>query len=209
MKRILGMAAATVLLTVPTGAQVGRHQALVNPNLAAEAEIGAVPHMTPALIAGILEHRPFLGMLELNTYLSQTLSAEQLGEVYPRMFLPVNIVGATPEELLLIPGAGRRMSREFQEYRPWDGGLVRFRREIGKYVDTTEVARLEQYVFIPINLNTASDENILTIPGVGPRMLREFKEYRPWTSSEQFHREIGKYVNEREVARLERYVTIN
>ena len=209
MKRILAMAAATVLLTVPTGAQVGRHQALVNPNLAAEAEIGAVPHMTPALIAGILEHRPFLGMLELNTYLSQTLSAEQLGEVYQRMFLPVNVVGAAPEELLLIPGAGRRMSREFQEYRPWDGGLVQFRREIGKYVDTTEVARLEQYVFIPINLNTASDENILTIPGVGPRMLREFKEYRPWTSSEQFHREIGKYVNEREVARLERYVTIN
>jgi len=39
-------------------------------------------------------------------------------------------------------------------------------------------------------------------------MLREFKEYRPYTSIEQFRREIGKYVNAKEVARLERYVTL-
>jgi hypothetical protein len=39
-------------------------------------------------------------------------------------------------------------------------------------------------------------------------MLHEFKEYRPYTSMEQFRKEIGKYVGEDEVARLERYVTI-
>jgi hypothetical protein len=39
-------------------------------------------------------------------------------------------------------------------------------------------------------------------------MLHEFKEYRPYTSIEQFRREIGKYVDEGEVARLEGYVTI-
>lgn len=59
-----------------------------------------------------------------------------------------------------------------------------------------------------ININTASDEEILTIPGMGPRMLREFKEYRPYTSIEQFRREIGKYVDKAEVARLESYITI-
>ena len=100
------------------------------------------------------------------------------------------------------------MVREFLEYRPYDG-LARFRREIGKYVNAEEVARLEQYVFVPINLNTASDEDILSIPGVGPRMLREFKEYRPYPNIEKFRREIGKYVNAREVARFERYVTVN
>ena len=47
--------------------------------------------------------------------------------------------------------------------------------------------------------------------GVGtPRWIREFKEYRPWTSQEQFTREIGKYVrsNPKEVTRLWRYVVI-
>jgi DNA uptake protein ComE-like DNA-binding protein len=63
-------------------------------------------------------------------------------------------------------------------------------------------------VFLPIDLNTASDEDILSIPGLGPKMLREFKEYRPYKDLEQFRREIGKYVSKDEVARLERYVTI-
>jgi hypothetical protein len=40
-------------------------------------------------------------------------------------------------------------------------------------------------------------------------MLREFKEYRPYKNIEQFRREIGKYVDKKEVARLERYVAVN
>jgi DNA uptake protein ComE-like DNA-binding protein len=61
---------------------------------------------------------------------------------------------------------------------------------------------------VPVNINTATDAEILAIPGVGPRMLREFKEYRPWTSIAQFRREIGKYVDKAEVARLEQYIVI-
>lgn len=47
----------------------------------------------------------------------------------------------------------------------------------------------------------------MTIPGLGERMLHEFKECRPYTTMEQFRREIGQYVDRKEVARLERYVT--
>jgi radical SAM superfamily enzyme with C-terminal helix-hairpin-helix motif len=67
-------------------------------------------------------------------------------------------------------------------------------------------------MFVRLNLNTASDEEILAIPGIGKRMLHEFKEYRPYKSMEQFRREIGKYIDrdkrEAELARLERYVMI-
>ena len=63
-------------------------------------------------------------------------------------------------------------------------------------------------VTFPININTATDAEILAIPGMGPRMLREFKEYRPYKSIDQFRREIGKYVNKAEVARLEKYIVI-
>lgn len=70
--------------------------------------------------------------------------------------------------------------------------------------------RTELYgkLFVPINLNTATDEEIQLIPGVGNRMLREFKEYRPYTALAQFHREIGKYVDAKELARLEQYVFV-
>ena len=39
-------------------------------------------------------------------------------------------------------------------------------------------------------------------------MVGEFKEYRPWKSWEQFDKEIGKYVDAKEVARLKRYLAI-
>lgn len=63
-------------------------------------------------------------------------------------------------------------------------------------------------VWMPIDLNTATGNEILLIPGVGSKMRHEFEEYRPYTSIEQFRREIGKYVDKAEVARLEKYVAI-
>jgi DNA uptake protein ComE-like DNA-binding protein len=199
--------AATIGLPNVGQSQVGQSQ-LANPDMASEKELLALPHMTAALAKSILEQRPFLNMADLNALLSKTLSKEQLAELYGKMFVQINLNTAAPSEILLIPGVGNRMLREFQEYRPYKT-IAQFRKEIGKYVDQKEVARLEQYVFVPVNLNSASDEDILSIPGTGKRMLREFKEYRPYTNIEQFRKEIGKYVDKKEVARLERYVTLN
>jgi DNA uptake protein ComE-like DNA-binding protein len=199
--------AAAISLPNVGQSQVGQSQ-LVNPDMASEKELLALPHMNAALVKSILEQRPFLNMADLNALLSKTLSKEQLAELYGKMFVQINLNTAAPTEILLIPGVGNRMLREFQEYRPYKT-IAQFRKEIGKYVDQKEVARLEQYVFVPVNLNSASDEDILSIPGAGKRMLREFKEYRPYTNMEQFRKEIGKYVDKKEVARLERYVTLN
>lgn len=63
-------------------------------------------------------------------------------------------------------------------------------------------------LWIPLDLNKATDQEILLIPGVGPKMLHEFKEYRPWTSIAQFRREIGKYVDKTELARLETFIAL-
>lgn len=190
-----------------THGQVGQSQ-LVNPDLASEKDLLGLPHMSPAIVKSIVEQRPFLQMADLNALLAKSLSKEQLAELYGKMFVQINLNTATQEEILMIPGAGNRMVREFREYRPYRT-IGQFRKEIGKYVDVKEVARLEQYVFVPVNLNSASDDDILSIPGAGKRMVREFKEYRPWTSFEQFRKEIGKYVDKKEVARLEKYVTLN
>lgn len=64
------------------------------------------------------------------------------------------------------------------------------------------------HLWIPLDLNKATRAEILMVPGVGAKMAHEFEEYRPWTSIEQFRREIGKYVDKTEVARLEQYVAI-
>ena len=188
-------------------AQVGKGS-IVDVNTAAEKDLLALPQMTPAIVKGIIEKRPFANIVELNAYLtSQSLTPAQLNELYGKAFIHMNLNTGTKEEILLIPGAGNRMVREFAEYRPWKT-WGQFDKEIGKYVGQAETDRLKQYVFIPVNLNTASDEDILSIPGAGPRMVREFKEYRPWKTKEQFEKEIGKYVGAKETARLWRYVVI-
>src|SRR5262249_20258902 len=159
-----------------------------------------LPQLDAASVDALLKARPFLDMLALDRVLAQKLAPEQRKEVYGRLFVPINLNSASREEILLVPGVGNRMAHEFEEYQPSDP-LPRFRREIGKYVDAAEVARLEQYVFVPIALNTASEADILSIPGLGPKMLHEFLEYRPYKGLDQFHREIGKYVSKEELAR--------
>ena len=163
--------------------------------------------MSTELVAAIMEQRPFLGMEALHPVVTQYLRREETEELYVQMFIPIDLNTATAEEMLLVPGVGDRMAHEFEEYRPYTA-MAQWRREMGKYVDDAEVARMEQYVFVPIDLNTATAEEILAIPGVGDRMAHEFEEYRPYLSMEQFRREIGKYVDDGEVARLERYVEI-
>ena len=59
-----------------------------------------------------------------------------------------------------------------------------------------------------INLNTATAEQILSVPNTGNRMVREFQEYRPYDSITQFRKEIGKYVDAAQVSEYEKYVYV-
>jgi hypothetical protein len=79
---------------------------------------------------------------------------------------------------------------------------------MGKYVNETEVARLEQYTFIPVLINTATDADLKTIPGVDDALVTKIKAARPYASLEAFRTELKKSVSEKEVARLERYVAL-
>lgn len=206
-KPLLFVAITSLALVSTANAQLGRQQGLLDPNIAGEKDLLALPHLDSTIVKGLMERRPFLSMADLHVFLSPSLKKEQLSELYGKLFVHLNLNTATEGEIMMIPGVGKRIAHEFEEYRPYKS-LAQFRKEIGKYVDEKEVARLEQYVFVPINLNTASDEDILSIPGSGKRVLHEFKEYRPYKNIEHFRREMGKYWNAKEVARLERHVTL-
>ena len=197
-----------LFLALPAAAQVGKSLGVVDANTVAEADLAKMPGMTPAIAKAVVAARPFDTVVAFNAFLlGQKLTQEQANELYKSAFIHINLNTATGEEILLVPGAGKRMAREFAEYRPWKS-YAQFDKEIGKYVDAKEVARLAQYTFIPVNINTATDEDVFSIPGAGKRMVREFKEYRPWKTQAQFEKEIGKYGDAKEVKRLWRYVVI-
>jgi DNA uptake protein ComE-like DNA-binding protein len=115
---------------------------------------------------------------------------------------------ATREQLTTIPGLTPQTADAIVAGRPYQNmtavDRILSRANLSEQQRDTIYTRLWK----PIDLNTASKEEILLIPGVGPRMQHEFEEYRPYRSIEQFRREIGKYVDAQEVARLERYVTL-
>jgi len=212
MKRLPAVAIALCLVAAPiatAAAQVGKSLGVVDANTASEKDLLAMPGMTPAVVKGLLAQRPFASITDLHAYLlGQKLTADQAMAFYEKAFVHINLNTATPDEILLVPGAGKRMVHEFDEYRPWKT-YGQFSKEIGKYVGADGAAKLAQYTFIPVRLNTATDEDILSIPNAGSRMVREFKEYRPWKTKEQFMKEIGKYVGPKETERLWRYVTID
>lgn len=209
MKLIKKVAAVSLLtLSGVALAQVGNNDVLVDPNLVEADELAGIPHMTVALVQAVIDGRPYLTAGQLDDVLASASDENQREEIYGHLFRQINLNTASEQDIMLIPGMSSRMTHEFEEYRPYTS-LEQFRREIGKYVDDEEVARLEQYVFVPMNLNKSSEETFATIPGITSRMIHEFEEYRPYTSMEQFRREIGKYVDDDEVARLESYVTID
>ncbi len=112
---------------------------------------------------------------------------------------------ASTADLAAVPGIGDSIAARIVAARPIANNTA---VESLLPRSLTERQRDSVYARIwkPIDLNTATDAEILLIPGVGSRMLHEFKEYRPYTSIAQFRREIGKYVDDAELVRLERYV---
>jgi len=114
---------------------------------------------------------------------------------------------ASRDELLSVPGMNDALADAVIAGRPY-ADMVGVDRVLAGSLDEAQRDTVYTRLWKPLDLNAASAEEILLIPGVGNRMQHEFEEYRPYRGIEQFRREIGKYVDEAEVARLERYVTL-
>ena len=173
---------------------------VLNANLATESELVKLD-LSPDIVSLIMSNRPFLSINDFN----KVLDDYNKEEFFKKIFVPLNLNTANESDFHMIPGVGKKMAHEFVEYRPYSSIEV-FKREIGKYVDDSEVIRYLNYVFVPVELNTSRESDINNLPGVGDKMAHEFIEYRPYKNINHFRREIGKYVDKKELMRLERFV---
>jgi DNA uptake protein ComE-like DNA-binding protein len=192
----------------PLRAQVGKSQGVVDANAVSESDLATMPGMTPAIAKSLVARRPFASIIELNTFLlGQGLTQEQANAFYGKAFVAINLNTATSEEILLVPGAGRRMTHEFAEYRPWKT-YAQFDKEIGKYVGPEATARLAQYTFIPMNANTVSDTDLQTIPGVTPATVQTIKSGRPYRTVPDVEAALAKGLNPAEAKRVARFLIV-
>ncbi len=114
---------------------------------------------------------------------------------------------ASVDQLVAVEGVSQELADAIVAGQPY-ADVTELNAVLLANVSEEEAATVLENVFVPINLNEASNEAIALIPGMSDRMIGEFLEYRPYENMDEFNREIGKYVDEEEVARLRRYVTL-
>ncbi|MEO6213678.1 MAG: hypothetical protein ABIP65_08640 [Vicinamibacterales bacterium] len=201
---LLGMTAAVT----PTQAQVGKSLGVVDVNTVAEKDLAALPGMTPASAKALVSKRPFMTPVELNTFLlANGMTQEQAAAFYARAFVHINLNTATSDEIMLVPSAGKRMAREFAEYRPWKT-WGQFDKEIGKYVGAEATARLAQYTFIPMDANLATDDSLMTIPGANAALVARIKQGRPYKTAADIEPVVAKGSTPAEGKRVARYLVV-
>jgi DNA uptake protein ComE-like DNA-binding protein len=120
----------------------------------------------------------------------------------------VNPNTADKDELQALPNVDDEIAQAIIDGRPYLSAID-LDAALSGVMDDEQRATLYTRLFRTIDLNNASEAEILLIPGMSKKMAHEFLEYRPYKSMEQFRREIGKYVDDDEIARLESYVTLD
>ena len=79
-----------IAAAIPVQGQVGKSLGVADANISPEKDLLTFPHMTPAIVKGILEKRPFNSITELHAYLlSQGLTAEKAMEFYTKAFIHI------------------------------------------------------------------------------------------------------------------------
>lgn len=114
---------------------------------------------------------------------------------------------ATLEQLAAVEGVSAELAAAIVAGQPY-ASVTDLNAKLLETLSAEEAANVLVTVFVPVNLNSASKDELQLIPGMTPKMEHEFEEYRPYADMGQFDREIGKYVDEAEVARFRNYVTL-
>lgn len=133
--------------------------------------------------------------------------ASVAGAAHAQESARLNPNSATAEQLKAVPGLSEVQIAAILAKRPFaDTGA--YDAAVGAGLTADQKKALYVQLFVPIDLNKAPREQVMLIPSMTPRMAYEFQEYRPYASLDQFNKEIGKYVDAAEVARLRSYVEL-
>lgn len=107
-----------------------------------------------------------------------------------------------------IPNFPSRMIREFQEYRPYVS-IQQFRKEIGKYVDDSQLAEYEKYVYVPISYNISDSATLQQIPGLDATEAEALIAGRPYGTQGDFLTKLSEHISTDEVEIAKTYLGDN
>src|SRR5688500_16814831 len=123
----------------------------------------------------------------LATY-DESADAIELAPVSERGFLDPNL--ATAAALTALPGMSDSVTLAVIAGRPYSS-MITLDRVLARHMTSAWRDSVYARVWIPLDLNTASSDEIMLIPGVDSRLRQEIEEYRPYDGVEEFRRDIG------------------
>jgi DNA uptake protein ComE-like DNA-binding protein len=153
-----------------------------------------LPGLTPDAVQALTASRPYADpnafLTALDEHVAPELAAAAKTLLAPdaagtATWIKYNLNTASTEQLQAIPGAGERMTREFEEYRPYTS-IGQFRAELGKYISPEEVAGFEKYLFVPVDPTQADRDTLQQLPGVSADIAQSLAGAVPYASIEAF-----------------------
>lgn len=120
-------------------------------------------------------------------------------------FLDPNL--ATAASLTALPGMSDSVTLALIAGRPY-ASMVALDRILARHLAEQWRDSVYGHLWLPLDLNTASSDEILLIPGVDSRERHELEEYRPYIGIEEYRRDVGEQLGPEEAARIERYVKL-
>ena len=203
---------------------------LFNLNTVTAEELLTIPDFSNRMVREFMEYRPYISITQFRREIGKYVDEAQVAAWEKYVYVPVQIDASDAETLKQIPGVTDDIAAQLIAARPYNDFATFLTKlttvltpeqvEYAKnYLDgydmsaeATPAATVEATVtaqtFALFDLNSVTAEQLLTIPDFSNRMVREFMEYRPYISITQFRREIGKYVDEAQVAAWEKYVYV-
>jgi DNA uptake protein ComE-like DNA-binding protein len=187
-----------------------------NLNTASSEQFMSIPGAGERMTREFAEYRPYTGIGQFRGEIGKYVSPEEVAAFEAYVFVPVDPNQADADTLQQVPGVTAEVADALIAGRPYDSSPT-FLTALGQHAPAELVAATDTFLapdagpiatWVKYNLNTATSEQFMGIPGAGDRFTREFEEYRPYTSIGQFRAEIGKYVSPEDVAAFERYLFV-
>src|SRR3954463_532577 len=174
-----------------------------NLNSASTEQFMSIPGAGDRFTREFEEYRPYNSIGQFRGEIGKYVSPEEVAAFEAYVFVPVDPNQADSGTLQQLPGVTADVADALIAGRPYDSAQT-FLTALGQHAPAELVTAAGTFLapdagpiatWIKYNLNTATDEQFMGIPGAGERFTREFEEYRPYTSIGQFRGELGKYIS--------------
>jgi DNA uptake protein ComE-like DNA-binding protein len=189
---------------------------LFNLDVASAEQFMGIPGVGERMVREFEEYRPYTSIGQFRAEIGKYIAPEEVAALEAYLFVPVDPNQADAETLRQLPGVSDETAQTLIAGRPY-ASADEFLTALAEHAEPELVTAAKTYLapdagpvatWLKYNLNTATTAQFMGIPGAGDRMVREFEEYRPYSSIGQFRAELGKYIAPEEVAAFERYLFV-